>query len=167
MSLSNHLHRDPTKSPKRVTVLAKGTNCMSSSSSSSESIPTSVMTQVFFPLPWSIISFASSRFLRDHVFKGLRFLRGHVFLRDPKGGGGEKSPVNRNENLQPPPPPSHKKWYASSLLHVEERWRIWGSFFRCFLLWYFPLLFLQFWQVTCLLVSISKFRVSIDLKISS
>ena len=32
---------------------------------------------------------------------------GHVFLIDPKGRGGQKNPVNRNENLQTPSP--HKK----------------------------------------------------------
>ena len=55
--LSSHLHHffklnhDPAKRPKRLTVLAKGTNYMSSSSSSSEAIPTSVMTKVFSSLP--------------------------------------------------------------------------------------------------------------------
>ena len=49
-----------------------------------------------------------------HVFKGSKRgmsqgLRGESrFLRDPKeGGGGKKSPVNWNEDLQTPPPP-HK-----------------------------------------------------------
>lgn len=62
-------------------------------------------------------------------FKG--FKRGNVprlegGQKDPKGGGVNKNPVNRNENLQTPRP--HKKWYVPKLLDQTKGAGVSGSF---------------------------------------